>query len=359
MSHHASVIARLFERPERYGFFQAVRLLQRWFVQQERLHGPAVFEHRLRFRNPLSLSFPASEIAGFQARLKPDDAPAAGEPPRAHPRPEQIQQLEMTPAFFGLLGAGGALPLFYTELFARRELYDKDFAARAFLDIFLHRAVVLFYQAWRKHRLAVRFEDDPRHQALPLLLSLAGLGHAGLRDRLRPRDGGVSDMALAHFAGLIQQRPVSASTLRGVLSQYFGLPVQVEQFVGRWFSLPQENQTRLGSLGASALGKGAVVGQRVWQRDLRLRITLGPMDAQQFQRFLPGGPGALALKEWLTLLCGTGFEFDIRLALKAQEVQGMSLGSRHASRLGWDSFLITRPAANDRHDAGYELHAAA
>ncbi|TDM08513.1 MAG: type VI secretion system baseplate subunit TssG [Ideonella sp. MAG2] len=323
-----SVIQRLFSRPERYGFFQAVRLLHRWFSQQERLHGPAVFEQKLKFRNALSMSFPASEVAAFDVKLHPrdDDSPPN---PGPLPRPQDIARLEMTPAFMGLLGAGGALPLFYTELFSRRETYERDFAGRAFLDIFLHRSVVLFYQAWRKHRLAIRFEDDPKHQFLPLVLSLAGLGHPALRDRLRAREGGVSDFALAHFAGLLQQRPVSATTLRRVLASYFGVPVQVEQFVGRWFTLPRENQTQLG-LGGAGLGKGAVTGQRIWQRDLRMRLTLGPMSAERFRRFLPGGPGALALEELLTLLCGTTLEFEVKLALQAQAVQGTSLGGTSA-----------------------------
>lgn len=350
-----SVIQRLFSRPERYGFFQAVRLLQRWFSQQERLHGAAVFEHKLKFRNALSMSFPASEVAGFDIKLHGDTAAA---PLAEAPAAKDLARLEMTPAFMGLLGAGGALPLFYTELFARREMYEKDLAGRAFLDIFLHRAVVLFYQAWRKHRLAIRFEDDPRHQFLPLVMSVAGLGHPALRDRLRAREGGVSDFALAHFAGVLQQRPVSATTLRHVLTAYFGVPVQVEQFVGRWFTLPRENQTQLG-LGGAGLGQGAVVGERVWQRDLRMRLTIGPMSAERFRRFLPGGPGAVALEEMLTLLCGTTLEFEVKLALKAEAVQGTTLGGSTATRLGWDSFLLTQPAANDRLDAGYQLLAVA
>lgn len=351
-----SVIQRLFSRPERYGFFQAVRLLQRWFSQQERLHGAAVFEHKLKFRNALSMSFPASEVAGFDLKLHTDLAAAADS--TQAPAAKDIARLEMTPAFMGLLGAGGALPLFYTELFARREMYEKDLAGRAFLDIFLHRAVVLFYQAWRKHRLAIRFEDDPRHQFLPLVMSVAGLGHPALRDRLRAREGGVSDFALAHFAGLLQQRPVSATTLRHVLAAYFGVPVQVEQFVGRWFTLPRENQTQLG-LGGAGLGQGAVMGERVWQRDLRMRLTIGPMSAERFRRFLPGGPGAVALEELLTLLCGTTLEFEVKLALKAEAVLGTTLGGSTTTRLGWDSFLLTQPAANDRLDAGYQLLAVA
>ena len=338
-----TVIQRLFDQPHRYGFFQAVRLLQRWFAQQEQVHGAAVFEQKLQFRNSLSLSFPASEIAGFERQT--DEVLG--------------DRVSMTPAFMGLLGAGGALPLFYTELFARREMYERDPAGRAFLDIFLHRAVVLFYQAWRKHRLALRFEDDRRQQFLPMVLAVAGLGQHGLRGRLRADEGGVSDDALAYFAGALQHKPMSARTIQQVLAQYFGTPVQVEQFVGRWFQLPEENQTRLGLAGSAPLGGGAVMGQRVWQRDLRLRLTIGPLPRERFRRFLPGGPAALALKELLTLMTGVTLEYDVRLALRASDVTATCLGGHTGTRLGWDSFLSTQPAANDRLDAGYQIHAVA
>lgn len=366
------VIDRLLAEPHRFGFFQAVRLLERWFVQQEGLQPADVLSKRLQFRNSLSLAFPASEIAEFNAIAtlrereggegdeEGEAATGAGQARSAHARhSKDVARVELTPAFMGLLGIGGTLPAFYTELFAQRELYQKDSAGRAFMDIFLHRAVVLFYQAWRKHRLAIQFEADRKNHFLPMLLAVAGVGHASLRDRLHARDGGVSDDTLAFFSGTLQQRPVSAEVLQRVLAQHFNIPVKLEQFVGRWFSLPQDNQTRLGGLNTQ-LGSGAVVGERIWQRDLRMRLTLGPMPREKFSRFLPGGPGALALRELLTMMTGVTLEYEVRLALRAQDVRGVCLGgSDGGARLGWDGFLATRAANEDRADAGYDIHAIA
>lgn len=365
------VIDRLLEEPHRFGFFQAVRLLERWFVQQERLHPGEVLGRRLQFRNSLSLAFPASEIAHFKAVAAPPvvvdvelpDDPQVGPVPDAKTtaamrQSRSVEHIELTPAFMGLLGTSGTLPAFYTELFAQRELDQKDDAGRAFLDIFLHRAVVLFYQAWRKHRLPIQFEADRRNQFLPMVLAMAGVGHPALRDRLRAGEGGVADDTLAFFSGTLQQRPVSAMVLQRVLAEYFQVPVKLDQFVGRWFALPADNQTRLGASNAQ-LGGGAVSGERVWQRDLRMRLTLGPMPRDKFRRFLPGGPGALALRELLTMMTGVTLEYEVRLALRAKDVQGIRLGGDPGARLGWDGFLVTRPANEDRLDAGYDIHAIA
>ena len=365
-----AVIERLLAEPHRFEFFQAVRVLERWFTREEHLTEGAVLSARLQFRNSLSLAFPASEIAEFRVVAAEDEddedvlaeerssraVAAPGEDGRISSR--RIRHVEMTPAFMGLLGAGGALPIFYTELFAHREVYERDRSARAFMDIFQHRAVALFYQAWRKHRLAIQFESDRRNRFLPLVLAVAGVGQESLRDRLRASEGGVSDDTIAFFAGAAQQRPLSASMIQRMLALYFDVAVKLDQFVGRWFALPVENQTSLG-MSNGALGQGAVASERVWQRDLRMRLTIGPMRREKFRRFLPGGTAALALKELLTLFTGVVIEYEVRLALQASDVVAPQLAPEHAPRLGWDSFLVSEPAVADRADAGYDVHAIA
>ena len=217
---------------------------------------------------------------------------------------------------------------------------------------------MLFYQAWQKHRLPVQYEADRRNRYLPLMLSVAGLGAGGLRDRLHAPEGGVADDTLAHFAGTLQRRPVSASTLQQVLARYFGVPVAVRSFVGRWYALPADNQSHL-ACAACGWAHDAVMGERVWQRDLRMGLVFGPLSLARFRRLLPGGPGALALKELLQMLTGHTLEYEVRLTLRAEDVQGTALNEASSARLGWDSFLCTTPERQDRSDVGYDLLALA
>ena len=62
----------------------------------------------------------------------------------------------------------------------------------------------------------------------------------------------------------------------------------------------------------------------------------------------------------LAVLCQ---RFDVSVtALQREAVQGCTLHSQRPSResrLGWDTFLQTRPAAHDRSDVHYDIHAAA
>lgn len=346
-----AVVSRLLEAPHGFGFFQAMRLLERWLCRQEGASPAEVLGRRIAVRSHLSLSFPASEIADLAIE---GEVSCEGGVPLSR----GVRRIELTPAFVGLLGSGGVLPRYYTELFARRETYQRDRAGRAFLDIFLHRATVLFYQAWQKHRLAVQFEADRRNGYLPLMLAVAGLGSTALRDRLSPGGGGVADDALAHFAGALQSRPLSATMLRRVLQRYFAAPVRLDSFVGRWYTLPECSRSHVG-LSNMRLGRDLVVGERVWQRDLRMRLTFGPLSRDRFSRFLPGGPAALALKELLGLLSGAAFEYEVRLTLRAADVNGITLDDARSARLGWDSFLTTAPERHDRSDVGYDLLALA
>lgn len=390
----AGVIEELLQSPQQFGFFQAIRLLEGWLAEGGQ-SGQGL--SRLNFRNSLSLSFPPSEIESLvvQRHGEPTDSnragssaasvdaaalaldavlAASGEAANDSPHAlhsHEVARIDLTPAFMGLLGVTGALPLYYTETLAQREYHHKDRAARAFLDVFSHRAVALFYQAWRKHRLAVQYEGAQRQRFLPEVLALAGLGQRGLRERMAGALGGVADESLAFHAGALQRRTLSARQLQQLLQSYLKVPVRIEQFVGRWYRLPDEARGHLGMIAGGragqvpttgVLGRSAMLGERVWQRDLRMRVVLGPLDRADLRRFLPGGRGAAALKSWLTMLNGVALEYEVNLTLQRDEVQGCTLSSHwtpHEARLGWDTFLQTRPATQDRSDVHYDIHAAA
>ncbi len=344
----AGLIDQLFDDPHRFQFFQAVRLLERWLADRPVAPGGKV-DTRLRFLNSLSLAFPTSEIESLTRRVRAEDGAA-----------DAIDRVDLTPSFMGLLGSSGALPFMYTEQIAQHELSHRDFAARGFLDIFTNRAVALFYAAWKKSRLHLQYETERRNRFAPMVLALAGVGQTSLTDRLKADEGGVNDESLAFFAGALQQRVLSAQQLQQLLSRYLRVPVRIEQFCGRWYTLPAAARVSLG-LGNGVLGKNALSGERVWQRDLRVKVMLGPLTHALFQRFLPGAPGATALRELLTLLSGVSLEYEINLTLRADAVSSSALTSNRsplAGRLGWDTYMQTRPAENDRCDVRYDIHAA-
>ncbi len=349
-----SVIQRLLDEPYRFQFFQAVRVLELWLKRNGVPHDSAVTDY-LRFKNTVSLNFPASELEALVS--DPKEVGETVQTLLAALQDNTLNHIGITPAFMGFLGSSGVLPAHYTERIAAHIMYERDEAPRAFLDTFSNRAVALFYEAWRKYRLELKYETAGEDRFLPVLLSLAGLGHSTLHGRLSDAGQGVLDESIGCFTTALRHRPMSAAYLQRVLGEYFSVSITVQQFIGSWYAVPEAQQTRLGESNA-ALGSIAMIGERVWQRDLRLRLTIGPLDKKNFNAFLPGGAAAKSLEKMLTLFTSVCLEYEVQLILRKQDVQGTCLLSdREDGRLGRDTFLTATAAANDRADVLYEIHA--
>lgn len=346
---HASVAQRLHKQFYRFEFFQALVLLEKLLKRQ----GVSARDlaDKISFSNSTSLSFPPSEIEAlliYDEQGKRLDAQTDWHNVR-------IGHVQITPAFFSLLGAHGALPSAYTEQLLRRQQESKQRVATAFLDIFVQRAVHHFYRAWRKYRLAIGDELQQRRDYLQALIWLGGGGRK-LEDSAQPyASDGVFDETLGLYAEATRQRPLSAAYLQRVLCEHFDCPVRIEQFVGKWYQVPAHQCTALGSTNA-VLGHTALVGQSVWQRDLRLRLWVGPLDRRAFDAFYLGQSHARALSRMLKALAGVTYEYEVRLILDRKAIGPVLLTAQGDARLGWNCFLCDEAgSAVDRSDAMYEL----
>jgi type VI secretion system protein ImpH len=327
----------LFAQGWEFDFFQAVRLLQRRYGE-EQPEGNARTSESVRFRVKNSLAFPASSIV--------DVAPGRVERGRQSPP-------EMMVTFLGLTGAEGVLPAAYTEIAVDRECFgDTSFAD--FLDLFNHRLIWLFYRSWEKHHFVAGYEQtqpDSHSQDLvtAALFDLIGMGTPQLQGRLP-----VPDQSLLRYTGILSQRPHSAECLRSLIHDYFGLPIAVEQLLGRRHTLEHDELCFLGSGEEnSQLGCGAVTGDSVWTRQTLVRLVFGPLTAEQFRSLLPCGKRfekVAALTRWFL---GAALDFEVQPTLLGGEVPACRLGdsAADASRLGWSTWLRTEPFAHTAADA--------
>lgn len=269
---------------------------------------------------------------------------------------KNVLALLMTVGFMGLPGPSGTLPTVYTEMLIERRNYFRDTAAHHFLDLFSHRTVSLFYEAWRKSRFYLGYEAGERENFTTNILDLVGVGLTSLRSHLQHAGSGIPDGFLAHFAGLLSQRPISANNLAALVRGYFKIDAQIEQFVGQWNYVPKMEQTCLGR-NVCALGEDAFIGERIWDRQTKFRIKLGHLSDIQFADFLPGQPGAVALTELGKFCVGQSLACDIQLSLEKRCVptpQFISEGDT-SLRLGYNTWLHFHSAREDLNDACFKL----
>ncbi|MEC9431553.1 MAG: type VI secretion system baseplate subunit TssG [Pseudomonadota bacterium] len=310
-----SRLAALERSPGSHHIFQALRLIEAAHPDRPRLgrsRRPA--EDPVRLGQEPDLAFPPAAISGF--------APG-----------EEGGPARLTQRFFGLFGPNGALPLHLTEHARDRVRNHRDPTFAAFADLFHHRMLSLLYRAWASGQPAPSFDrpdDDPFGDKVAALAGLAGPGFVD-------RDA-MPDLAKRHFAGLLAAAPRSEAGLRAILSRFFRAEVEIESFAGDWLHLEPHDR---GRLGVAALGRDASLGARVWSRQAKFRVRIGPLGLADYTRLLPGGESLKRLAAVIRNAVGDGLDWEANLVLRAAEVPDCRLGG--GVRLGLTAWVGRRP----------------
>jgi type VI secretion system protein ImpH len=308
----------------RFDFFQVLRLIEAAHPERPRI-GTSLRprDDAVRFGQDPSLSFHPTTLGQFTR--------ASGD-----------AKARLAVNFFGLLGANGPMPTHITEYVRDRLRNGGDGTMLAFLDVFHHRMVSLFYRTRASAEPAVSLDRADADRFGAFVGSLFGIGAPGLRERDE-----IGDFAKLHFAGLLANKARPASGLVAILSAYFKLPVRVEQFVGHWMRLPPDIQTRIGREDAgNRLGISAVLGKSVWDSQNKFRIVIGPVGYADYCRLLPGGESMQRLVAWIRTYVGGALDWDVRLILKKEETPALRLG--RGTRLGWSTWPAGAMPESDR-----------
>lgn len=357
---NSSVAERLRESFFRYGFVRAVHLLEKAAAHTEgegvraknpvARHTPPATEV-VRFHSDQSFVFPASEIAAVDDLKTPAGA----------------MQWHMHVGFMGLTGSSGVLPYHYTELVLRR-LKLKDRTLAEFLDLFNHRLISLFYQASVKYRLPIEYDrantgrivrsTGDRHTNM--LLSLIGLGTAGLARRLS-----TPDDALLYYAGLFTKKVRTVTGLKQIISNLFAIPVEVREFIGQWQELIDDVRTRLPGPACprgqnNQLGKTVMLGRKGWFSQGKIRIVLGTLTKAQINALAPGMPTLKALDEVVKLYINYEYDHDYVMRIRRRDIpRPIRLNVAQPPKLAWNSWLATKRDTQAQDDDTVEIPVSA
>jgi type VI secretion system protein ImpH len=244
--------------------------------------------------------------------------------------------------FFGLFGPSGVLPNHYTQLIQER-LAIKDRSLLEFLNIFNHRILCMFYQAWEKHAFAVSMETAVASQrkatVTEALWALVGNRLPASRDRLS-----FEDTSVLYYGGLFASERPSQESLRASIEDFTGFRTEIENLVGQWLRLAPEDQSRigtfpLGEFAGNSLGIDTIVGELTWNIENRFRVRLGPVGWNDFNDYLPSGEMLRPAFDFARRFVGPQWDFDIQILVFAEEVRGVQLHPQQPFRLGWNTWL--------------------
>lgn len=275
-----------------------------------------------------------------QSRRPSEDPVRLGQPPEMAFAPATISAYERTPdgpdrlsqQAFGLFGPQGPLPLHMTEYARTRSHNHNDPTLAAFADIFHHRMISLFYRAWASSQPTVGFDRPEGNRFDGQVAALAGLAGEAFEHR-----DAMPDLAKRHFAGHLANDARSAANLQSMLEAFFDTTVSIDTFVGSWLALEPHDQGRLGQ---AALGQDASLGEKVWSREAKFRVRIGPLGLDDYLRLLPGTPGQKRLAAVIRNYVGDTLDWDVNLILKSEDVPASVLGQ--SSALGQTSWIGTR-----------------
>ncbi|CDX51338.1 conserved hypothetical protein [Mesorhizobium plurifarium] len=306
---------------EGYDFFELLRRLE----QRRGLFGHSGTAERepARLGQHVRLSFSARDVVKFQDAG--DKAPA-----------------RVTVANLGLLGPEGPMPLHLTRWVLDRlsqrwftgadaeQTSDTTFVD--FVNILQHRMIALYYRAWADAHPAVQVERSVGGRVHAMLEAMAGIGLPGTQDP-------ELDTVRLRQAGSLANQVDGAERLTLFLATAFKVPVEIKEFVAAWITIPKALQSRIGKAYAS-LGGGATIGPRVFSRQSRIELRVGPLGLDDFKSFLPGERRLALFKKAVRDMIGEALDVDLRIVLARDAVPAPKMGTIQLGRTSW----LSRPA---------------
>ena len=316
--------AALEARPHAFSLFAALRVLEKAHPEQPRLgESRKAADDAVRLGQAPHLVFAPSDVASVAA--------------------DEEGRIELEQFGFGLFGPNGALPLHWTELAYERRHQKEDGTIVDFLNVFQHRLISLFYRAWAQSEPAVSLDRPDSDRFRTYVGALMGLAPDSAHDADE-----VPDFARLSRAGRFSLQTRSADGLEAILTDYFGIPLEVRPFSGEWLDIPADLHSRLGE---QRLGMGTTLGASTWQCQHKFEIVLGPLTGGQFEDFLPGARGLTELHALVRSYTNDEWGWQLRLLLQDADIPGATLGQTsgerddRGNRLGWTSWLGHRRAA--------------
>ncbi len=251
----------------------------------------------------------------------------------------------------GMLGPNGPLPTHFTETVRERRESKRDSTLADFLDLFHHRYLAHLYRAWAQSQATAGLDRADDETFTPYVARMAGDEPSEVDATPLPPHARWA--SAAHRV----REARNPDGLVATLARYFGVSVQMKEYVLHWIAIEPQDTCRVGvPRMSSMLGQGALAGEVVPDRQQKFRLVIGPLDLEQYLRFTPQG-GAdgrdmRALVEWVRAFIGYEYVWEVQLVVRRDAAAPARLGG--GERLGWSTWMGRASAPEDVTGMIYE-----
>lgn len=312
----ARLAARVRTATSHVALFPLVRRLERELSRDVAVGGdePADRE-RIHFTHTPDFTHPSGDVVDV-AFTDDGDGPAA----------------TLRTSLLGLLGAESPLP----ELISEDVLLSDDHGAlQAFFDVFQHRALALFYRAWRRYAPVAAFDgggDDGFSKCLQSLVGVDAFAPSEPARAVTPLFSlGLSDLSRC------EPNYLDVAALEAILRRVFPeLSARVRPSESRPVHAQDSDLTRLGERNA-ILGVDAAYGDEAFDTDGVVRIQVGPVNRTIYEELLPGGARYRVLQPLLEEWLAARARAELEVLLPSEEAPALRLGTGFGGSLGVDS----------------------
>lgn len=321
-------------------FFSFLRTVEALAKDKPRIGSSnSLRDELIEFKQPAHLEFASSTVASILPL-----------PERKNGGP--LASLEAY--FLGLSGPNGALPYAMTDYILSRKnglahpdrviegrrdttLNRRDTSLFDFLNIFNHRFLSYFYRSWSSARKTTDYDRPDESRFKGFLGALSG----GITERT-----GIQNTSHQYFSGHFSNKSRHPEGLGKILSDYLDCSVSIVENVGHWITCDTSDELSLGQLGgagAPSLGEGIIMGSRIWDRQLRFDINIGPISFEKFQSYVPLSSGVESeivkqIKHIVSLYTDRVYFCVANISLDKHEIPPPCLGGGQF-RLGIDSWV--------------------
>ncbi len=244
-------------------------------------------------------------------------------------------------------GIDGILPDLYVEDYVLYNRQTKN-AVTGFFDIFNHHFSILKYLFCKKQVVSCLSTSIEHSIFGKIISSMAGFPFEEAQEDARD----IPDLIFRQQFRISTQNLFwrwtrSADSLKIAIASFFKVDVDVEQFVGGFTTpVPFSELTRIGTRYSNYnnLGQNTILGEKIWDSMMGLRIHIKSLKIKQYIDFLPK-PSTKdrpfskleKLKKIVKMYVPIGMKVQLMFHLQDEQMVNSHLGG--VNRLNKDMFL--------------------